>query len=88
LGRDADANLVNSAVILGASHYILGLEMALSGIGVALIPTFLAEGALTEGRLRTWRGHQVPTGLSYYIHIKYAGRKEPDIEAFYCLVRE
>jgi DNA-binding transcriptional LysR family regulator len=85
---DLADHALEDAMVIGASHYILGLEMALSGVGVALIPYFLAETALNDGRLTLWSDHHMHSGHAYYINIKYARRNEPAIEEFYVWFRE
>lgn len=68
---------IDDAALLGASHYIFGLEMAISGMGLALVPDFLAERPLQEGRLTLKGNHRFPTGRAYYINVKHSRRHEP-----------
>lgn len=68
--------------LVGASHFVFGLEMATAGIGVALVPDFLAERALTAGRVALASSHRMPSGRAYYMNIKHARRHEPLIDAF------
>lgn len=61
------------------SHYLLALEMARAGMGVALVPDFLAAPSLARGELCRLAGEPMPTGLHYDVHVKYERRREPDI---------
>ncbi len=68
--------------LVGASHYVFGLEMAMAGVGVALIPDFLAERPLKEGSIMLGSRHRMPSGRAYYMNIKHARRHEPLIDGF------
>ncbi len=70
------------SALVGSSHYIFGLEMAMAGVGVALIPDFLAEHKLKEGRVVLSSSHRMPSGRAYYMNIKHARRHEPLIDQF------
>ncbi|UDF33086.1 UNVERIFIED_ORG: LysR family transcriptional regulator (plasmid) [Roseateles sp. XES5] len=70
------------SALVGASHYVFGLEMAMAGVGVALVPDFLAERSLKEGSVVLASRHRMPSGRAYYINIKHARRHEPLIDAF------
>lgn len=47
-------------------HFFMALEAAQRGQGIALIPDFLAEEALTQGRLVNPLGLRYPSGYGYY----------------------
>lgn len=70
------------SALIGSSHYIFGLEMAMAGVGVALVPDFLAEHKLKEGRVILSSSHRMPSGRAYYMNIKHARRHEPLIDEF------
>ena len=67
---------------IGASHYVFALEMAMAGVGVALVPDFLADRALKEGNVALSTRHRMPSGRAYYMNIKHARRHEPLIDEF------
>ena len=43
------------------------IEAALSGIGIAVVPTIMVERHLAQGRLYLPFGDPVPSGLSYFV---------------------
>ncbi len=66
---------------LQASHYYLALEMAKAGLGVALVPDFLAEDAIISGAVERISAYRVPTGEDYYLCVKVARREEAGLKA-------
>lgn len=62
---------------LQASHYVLALEMARKGLGVALVPDFLAEESLAAGEITLVSEARMPTHEDYYLCIKTVRRGEP-----------
>ncbi|MFO1060854.1 MAG: LysR substrate-binding domain-containing protein [Dongiaceae bacterium] len=46
---------------LQCSHYVLARDMALAGLGIALVPDFLVEGEIRAGRLRRCFPAALPT---------------------------
>jgi LysR family glycine cleavage system transcriptional activator len=65
---------------LQATHYILALEMARKGLGIALVPDFLAEEALSTGEIEIECNAKMPTHEDYYLCIKTARRAEPALQ--------
>lgn len=61
---------------LQAAHYVLAYEMALQGLGIALVPDFLAAGALGSGMLERKFETAMATDEDYYLCIKTARRRE------------
>jgi len=55
---------------------------AIDGLGVALLPQFLAEPELVDGRLVALWGGPVPGGGSYYLVWPERGEKYPPLAAF------
>jgi LysR family glycine cleavage system transcriptional activator len=55
------------------SHYLLALELAKAGQGVALVPDFLAARDIRSGNLVAFHDALVPSGRTYCLCIK-AGR--------------
>jgi LysR family glycine cleavage system transcriptional activator len=55
--------------------------MAMNGIGVALVPDFLAERELAAGRLALLAPGGLPTDEDYYLCMKRARRNEPGLQA-------
>lgn len=72
-----DFDLMHAGHWLEATHYILALEMARRGLGVALVPDFLAEESLLSGQLELECAAGMPTNEDYYLCIKNARRAEP-----------
>lgn len=64
-----------------STHYLLAFEMARAGIGAALVPDFLAERGLGDGTLVKLPGEPMPTGLNYYLSMKFSRRQEPALVA-------
>ncbi len=71
------ADLLERSEWLQASHYVLALEMARRGLGVALVPDFLAEESLAAGEIALVSEARMPTHEDYYLCIKTARRNEP-----------
>ncbi|PSM16698.1 LysR substrate-binding domain-containing protein [Nitratireductor sp. StC3] len=67
---------------LQTSHYLLALEMAKNGLGMALVPDFLAARDIEAGRLRALSPARLPTEEDYYLCIKAARRDETALRAF------
>lgn len=66
---------------LCCSHYLFALEMALAGLGAALLPDFVAERPLADGRLHRLPGVALPTGQAYEVHYPAGRRHEAAIGA-------
>lgn len=80
-------DLLENASVLGASHYLFAIEMAAQGLGIALVPQFLAEQRLSANGLQLWSDTGMPSGRAYYLNVKHARRNEPDIKNFVMWVR-
>lgn len=66
---------------LQVTHYVLALEMARAGLGLALVPDFLAARDIAGGRLhQPWR-QALATHEDYYLCIKASRRQEPALKA-------
>ena len=70
------------------SHYLLALEMARAGMGVALVPDFLAAPAVARGAVQRLPGRPLRTGLSYEVQLKYERRGEGDIRHLVAWLRQ
>lgn len=57
---------------VGCTHYLLAVAMAEAGLGVALVPDFLAAEALASGRLRLRHPNAVSSGRTYQVCYKEA----------------
>ena len=66
---------------LRCSHYLLAMELARSGMGVALVPDFLAESSLTDGTLRLFDAEKVSSGRTYQLCYKSTRAADPSIRA-------
>lgn len=62
------------------SHHILAYEMACQGYGVALLPDFVASGAIEEGRLQRALEGGLPS-KDYYLCVKSSRKNEPHLRA-------
>lgn len=68
---------------LQCSHYVLALQMARQGLGVALIPDFLVAGDLLSGNLRLLHETVMPTHEDYFLCIKSSRLNEPPLRALH-----
>lgn len=66
--------------LIQCSHYVFALEMAKHGIGVALVPDFLAKSALHANAVRMVFGGPAASGRQYYYCIKTARRDEAPLK--------
>lgn len=60
--------------IMTVSHEIFALEAVKQGIGIALLPTFLAEEAIVNGLISPWHDALMPSGRSYSFCTKTSRR--------------
>lgn len=77
-----DASSVRSGEWVCCSHYIFALEMALAGMGAALLPDFVAAQEISAGRLQRMPGQALPTGQIYELHVPLNRRRDPPIVSF------
>ncbi len=80
IGLDVDA--ARSGGWIRSSHYILAMEMAKSGVGVALVPEFQAAESLRCGLLEPMNETRIPSMRSYNFCFKASRANEPAIRAF------
>ncbi len=66
---------------LYCSHYATALALAETGCGPALVPDFLAERALRDGRLVRFMDGAIKTGRTYRFCVKSARTREPALSA-------
>lgn len=71
---------INVMQTIRCSHEVFALEAAKRGLGIALVPTFLAEPELKLGTLVKWQDRTVPSGRSYTFCVKTARRHSKIIE--------
>lgn len=64
------------------THYVLAMELAKCGMGLALVPDFLAERDLRDGHLLQYDKRKIPSGRSYALCFKTARASDPTIRAF------
>lgn len=67
--------------IVSCSHYMFALELAKAGMGIALVPDFLAREQVPNGALRIVGCETVKSGRSYSFVVKYARKDEPALSA-------
>lgn len=66
--------------ILGCSHFLFALEMARHGLGLALVPDFLAEDYLRSGELALLSNRQMTSRRTYFFCVKEARESEPALK--------
>lgn len=72
--------LLDDATWLQCTHSVVALEMALHGLGIALIPDFLGEKYVADGSLVQLGSTEVPTGDDYYFCTKISREDEPALK--------
>ena len=65
---------------LQCTHYMLAFEMAKSGLGIALVPDFLAKAELKSGRLVHFDKTRLPSGRVYHLCFKQSRAGERNIQ--------
>jgi LysR family glycine cleavage system transcriptional activator len=65
--------------MIRSTHYLLALELAKAGLGLALVPDFLAAEALANGSLELVHGARVPSERRYQLCFKTAHAADPAI---------
>jgi LysR family glycine cleavage system transcriptional activator len=78
-GHDLDG--LQAGRFLECSHYMLALELARAGLGVALVPDFLARRDIEAGNLRPVDRALVPSGRRYHLCFKKSRAQDPAIRA-------
>lgn len=66
---------------LQTTHYLFALEMAKHGLGLALVPDFLAKEAIEAKSLVPFGATRVPSGRAYHLCYKYSRDNETHIVA-------
>lgn len=72
---------LQSGSFLQCSHYLLALEMARAGFGIALVPDFLAQRELEAGTVRRFDRTLLPSGRRYHLCFKKSRAEEAEIRA-------
>lgn len=76
--RLADLQLGNW---IQCTHYLLALEMAKAGLGIALVPEFLAARHAEEGAIVYFDPTPVPSNRRYHLCFKRTRAHEPELKA-------
>ncbi len=63
------------------SHYMLALEMARAGLGIALVPDFLARRDIAAGVVRYFDRTLLPAQRRYHLCFKKSRAQEPELRA-------
>lgn len=66
---------------LECSHYMLAVEMARAGLGVALVPDFLARRDIEAGVVRYFDRAPIPSGRRYHLCFKRSRAQDPEIRS-------
>lgn len=67
---------------LRCTHYVLALSLAKAGMGAALIPDFLAEEAVAEGRVVLLDRQSMPSRRVYRVCYKSMRAGDPAVRSF------
>ena len=78
---DRSLHSLHTGSWIEVSHYVTAFDMAKAGIGIALVPDFLAEAEIASGLLRQLSHTKLPTHDDYYLCIKTSRRNEPGLRA-------
>lgn len=78
-GLDVDARREGSWI--QSTHYLMALELARAGVGVALVPEFLVRCNLHNGVLKLFDQHAMPSGRTYNLCFKQSRRSDHAIQA-------
>lgn len=83
-GRECGLNVdeTRSGSWIKCSHFILALELAKAGMGIAMVPEFQAAEAIGNGTLERLNQCSVPSSRRYNFCYKTSRAKEPGIRAF------
>jgi len=71
---------LQDGTFLRCSHYMLALQMAKNGHGVALVPDFLAASDIRLGTLVPFKDLLLPSKRTYRLCIKESRTAEPDLK--------
>lgn len=66
---------------LRCSHYLLAVELAKAGLGVALVPDFLAQDPVAQGSLIYFDPARIANGRSYRLCFKEALSDDPRVRS-------
>lgn len=78
-GRNMD--VLKSGRFLECSHYMLAVEMARAGLGLALVPDFLARRHVEAGGLSYFDRTLMPSGRRYHLCFKKSRVQDPEVRA-------
>ena len=71
---------LQSGAFLRCSHYMLALQLAKNGHGVALVPDFIAESDIRLGILVPFSDVLLPSKRTYQLCIKKSRENEPSLK--------
>jgi DNA-binding transcriptional LysR family regulator len=78
---------LQSGRFLECSHYMLAVEMARAGLGLALVPDFLARRHVEAGGLAYVDRRLVPSGRRYHLCFKKSLAQDPEVRALVTLLK-
>ncbi|THD82429.1 LysR family transcriptional regulator [Aliigemmobacter aestuarii] len=78
-GAGLDATGIEDTEFVRCTHYLLALALAKAGVGVALVPEFVANEAIEAGQVVCLNPVRVPSGRRYRFCYKAARRSDPDL---------
>ena len=79
---DLDPERIDRHGVLSCTRYILAPAKTEAGLGVALVPDFLAADALAMGRLRRLHPAQIASGRTYQVCYKEARKHDQRLRQF------
>ncbi len=76
------AGLPGAPSTTGFDSYLLAIEAAIDGQGLAVVPTFLVDGDLRSGRLTAPYGVEIPQPRRWYLVCRSGQQQLPHVRAF------
>lgn len=71
---------LQSGAFIQCSHYLLALEMARAGLGIALVPDFLAAREVEAGSIEYFDRTVVPSGRRYHLCFKKSRAQQDELK--------
>lgn len=72
---------------ISASHHLMAYEIAKQGLGIAIVPDFLASDDVQSGVMAILDGRRIPSGRTYHLSVRDARRREAGVAAVVTWIR-